>query len=287
MLGFLSSLSQMHSQAKTYKHQGKLFSIQANAARKQARAQAALIEFAGQQNHEIANANLRIARQNQRADVGTARALQATSGFTSQDSGSDRARRTQALLDAEIENMALSASISSLNAWQHARDTIKRGIIQGMQLDAKADQMNRAAKATRESMLLTGISSAVGAIAKAASGALGVAKDARAAQTINQTATTAYKQGQFGQVGSQSALTEYQSVLQPTPGISDYFSAAFTGAYNGLNTFSGAANAFNPYTATMTPAANNRKNNWGSNLSILLGRTPYTTPQAGNLFSFF
>lgn len=275
MLGFLSSLSRMRSQAKTYKHQGELLSIQANAARKQARAQAALIEFAGQQNHEIANANLRTARQNQRADVGTARALQATSGFTSQDSGSDRARQTQAILDAEIENMALSASISSLNAWQHARDTIKRGIIQGMQLDAQADQMNRASKATRESMLLTGISGAIGMASGAVMG--GMNGYTAGAEAVNAHTDTFLAGGM--------TTEQFQ---QNMPSMFDYtMSGALTGAYNGLNTFSGAANAFNPYTATMTPAANNRKNNWGSNLSILLGRTPYTTPQAGNLFSFF
>lgn len=275
MLGFISSLNQMRSQAKAYKHQGKLLSIQASAARKQANAQAALIEFAGQQNQEIANANLRTARQNQRADIGTARTIQAASGFTTQDSGSDRARHTQAILDAEIENMALSASISSLNAWQQARDTIKRGEIQGMQLDAQADQMYRAAKATRESMLWTGISGAIGMAGGAVMGAMG-------GYTAGAEAVNAHTDSFLA-----GGMTTEQ-FQQNMPSMFNYtMSGALNGAYNGLNTFSGAANAFNPYTATMTPSANNRKNNWGSNLSILLGRTPYTTPQAGNLFSFF
>jgi hypothetical protein len=132
MLGFLSSLDQMHSQAKAYRHQGKLLTIRANASRKQANAQAALIESQGKQQHEIASRNIRTARENQRKDIGTARTIQATSGFTSEGSGSDRVRHTQAILDAEIENMALSASISSLNAWQSARDTIKQGNVTAM-----------------------------------------------------------------------------------------------------------------------------------------------------------
>jgi hypothetical protein len=138
--------------------------------------------------------------------------------------------------------------------------------------------MFMAEDATRDSMIWTGITGAVGAIGGAV--AQGYANTA----TLNETITTAYNQGQFGEVGSQAALAEYNNTLQS--GIT-WDSNMLPAAYQGLNTAAGAANAFNPYTATMTPAANNRKNNWGSNLSVLLGRTPYTTPQAGNVFSLF
>ena len=83
MLGFISSLNQMRSQAKSYKHQATLHNIAARAATTQANAQAALIQLQGSQQQEIANANLRTARQNQRAAVGTARTADAASGFTS------------------------------------------------------------------------------------------------------------------------------------------------------------------------------------------------------------
>lgn len=278
MLGFLSSINQMRSQAKAYKHQGQLLTLQAKAARTQANAQAALIELQGQQQQEIANRNLRTARENQRAEVGTARTLDATSGFTSEGSGSNRARQTQLALDAEIENMALSASIASHNSWQRARDTIKQGEITAMTHEMQAEQMNLAAKATRKSMLYTSISGALGAIGGAA--IQGYANTA----ALNETITTAYNQGQFGEVGSQAALEKYNNNLQS--GIT-WDSNMLSAAYTGLNTAAGAANAFNPYTATMTPAANNRKNNWAGNLAVLLGRTPYTTPQAGNVFSLF
>lgn len=278
MLGFISSLQSMRQQAKSYKHQARLHKIAAASALKQANAQAALIELQGQQNQEIANRNLRTARENQRKDVSTARTIQATSGFTSEGSGSSRARQVQAALDAEIANMELSASIASHNAWQTARDTIKQGRVTAMQAEAQAEQYNIAAKATRTSMLYTGISGANGAAVGA------VAQGYANTSALNETITTAYNQGQFGEVGSQAALAEYNNTLQS--GIT-WDSNMLSGAYIGLNTAAGAANAFNPYTATMTPAANNRKNNWGSNLSVLLGRTPYTTPQAGNVFSLF
>lgn len=271
MLGFLSSLSQMRSQAKAYKHQGQLLTLQANAARTQANAQAALIELQGAQQHEIANRNLRTARENQRKAVGTARTIDATSGFTSQGSGNTHARQTQLALDSQIENMELSASIQSHNTWQRARDTIKQGEVTALQYESQAQQMNMAAKATRQSMLYTTIGATVGAIGGAV--AQGYANTA----DINNTLFQAYQDGQLNE-------KEYLASLQS--GIT-WDSNMLTGAYTGLNIGAGITNAFNPWTATMTPAANNRKNNWGANLSILLGRTPYTTPQAGNIFSMF
>ncbi len=271
MLGFLSSLNQMRSQAKSYKLQGKLLSIQASATRQQANAQAALIELQGQQKHEIANRNLRTARENQRKDIGAARTIQATSGFTTQGTGSTTARQVQAALDAEIANMSLSASIASHNSWQAARDTIRQGNVAAMQYEAQAQQMFMEEDATRDSMLWTGISGTLGAAAGAV--AQGYANTA----DINNTLYQAYQDGQ---------LTEKDYLSSIQSGIT-WDSNMITAAYQGLNTAAGAANAFNPYTATMTPSANNRKNNWGANLSVLLGRTPYTTPQAGNLFSPF
>lgn len=276
MLGFLSSLQQMRSQAKSYKHQSKLHSIAAKSARTQANAQAALIEFQSKQQLEIANSNLRTARENQRAAVGEARAVQAASGFTTQGTGNSTARQVKAQADAEIANMALSASIASHNAWQRARDTIKQGNVTAMQHESQAEQYAMASKATRDSMLWTGIGGVVGA-------ATPIALDMYQTSKLNDTITTAYNQGQFGKVGSDAALKAYQNTLQTGMSTSEMLSAAYTG----LNMGAGITNAFNPYTATMTPAANNRKNNWGSNLSVLLGRTPYTTPQAGNVFSMF
>jgi len=275
MLGFLDSINQMRSQAKSYKHQGKLLTIQANATRKQANAQAALIELQGQQEHEIANRNIRTARENQRKDIGTARTIQATSGFTSEGSGNSRARQVQDALDAEIANMSLSASIASHNSWQSARDTIKQGNVAAMQYEAQAQQMFMAEDAMRDQMLWTGISAAAGAIGGAVMGGM-------SGYTAGSEAVNAHTDSFLA-----GGMTTEQ-FQQNMPSMFDYtMSGALNGAYNGLNIGAGAANAFNPFTATMTPAANNRKNNWGANLSVLLGRTPYTTPQAGNLFSMF
>lgn len=271
MLGFISSLNQMRTQAKSYKHQGKLHSLNARAARTHANAQAALIEFAGQQQQEIANRNLRTARENQRSAIGTARSIDAASGFTSQGTGNTHARQAQLALDAEIENMALSASIASHNAWQTARDTIKQGKVTALQHQAQAEQYYLAAKATRESMLYTGIAGAIGA----AGSALGSAYSTT--MSYNNALATAHQNGSI-------STSDYLNMLHSGPTFTlDDISAANTG----LNTAAGFANSSNPYTATMTPSANNRKNNWGSNLSILLGRTPYTTPQAGNIFNSF
>ena len=170
--------------------------------------------------------------------------------------------------DAAIENMALSASIATHNTWQRATDTIRQGRVTALQHQAQAEQYTLAAKATRDSMLYTGLAGAIGAAAGAV--AQGYANTA----DINNTLYQAYQDGQLTE-------KDYLSTLQS--GIT-WDSNMLTAAYQGLNTAAGAANAFNPWTATMTPAANNRKNNWGANLSVLLGRTPYTTPQAGNLF---
>lgn len=275
MLGFLSSLNQMRSQAKSFKHQATLHNIAATAATTQANAQAALIQFQSNQQQEIANRNLRTARENQRAAEGTARTHDAASGFTTAGTGNTHARRAKLEADAAIQNMALSASIASHNAWQRATDTIRQGRVTALQHEAQAEQYTIASKATRDSMLYTGIAGTLGAIGGAA--IQGYANTA----ALNETITTAYNQGQFGKVGSEAALAEYNNTLQS--GIT-WDTNMLTAAYQGLNTAAGAANAFNPWTATMTPAANNRKNNWGANLSVLLGRTPYTTPQAGNLF---
>ncbi|MBR5887992.1 MAG: hypothetical protein IKZ07_07280 [Akkermansia sp.] len=281
MLGFISSLNQMRSQAKSYKHQARLHTINAKAATQQANAQADLIELQGQQQMEIANRNLRTARENQRQETATARTLQATSGFTSEGTGSSLARQTQQALDAEIANMEISASIASHNAWQTARDTIKQGRIAAMQHEAQAEQYNIAAKATRESMLYTGLAGAVSAIGGAAAGAYAdyTANAAAASdfQNILGEASKTLNPTRFAQF-QQDATAAYLGSMQGGSWLS--------GAYTGLNTAAGLANAFNPWTATMTPAANNRKNNWGGNLSVLLGRTPTNVPQAANVFSY-
>lgn len=271
MLGFLSSLNQMRSQAKSYKHQATLHNIAATAATTQANAQAALIQLQSNQQQEIANRNLRTARENQRAAEGTARTHDAASGFTTAGTGNTHARRAKLEADAAIQNMALSASIASHNAWQRATDTIRQGRVTALQHEAQAEQYHLAAKATRDSMLYTGIAGTLGAIGGAA--IQGYANTA----DINNTLYQAYQDGQLTE-------KDYLSTLQS--GIT-WDTNMLTAAYQGLNTAAGAANAFNPWTATMTPAANNRKNNWGANLSVLLGRTPYTTPQAGNIFSMF
>jgi hypothetical protein len=207
----------------------------------------------------------------QRAAEGTARAHDAASGFTTAGTGNTHARRAKLEADAAIQNMALSASIASHNAWQRATDTIRQGRVTAMQHEAQAEQYHLAAKATRDSMLYTGIAGTLGAIGGAAMQGYANTAD------INNVLADAHQSGQL-------STSDYLSSLQS--GIT-YDTNMLTAAYQGLNTAAGAANAFNPWTATMTPAANNRKNNWGANLSVLLGRTPYTTPQAGNIFSMF
>lgn len=281
MLGFLSSLNQMRSQAKSYKHKARLHELNAKAATTQANAQAALIELQGQQQMEIANRNLRTARENQRRETGEARVLDATSGFTTEGSGSTRARLAQQALDAEIANMEISASIASHNAWQTARDTIKQGRVTALQHQAQAEQYNIAAKATRTSMLYTGLSGALGAIAGGIAGYAG----ARSGMISDSDLTDLQDQLVTGKISAQ----QYNAALAEKGGYSasELRAGALSGAYTGLNTAAGLTNAFNPWTATMTPAANNRKNNWGGNISVLLGRTPYRVPQAGNTFSLF
>lgn len=278
MLGFLSSLNQMRSQAKSFKHQATLHNIAATAATTQANAQAALIQFQSNQQQEIANRNLRTARENQRAAEGTARTHDAASGFTTAGTGNTHARRAKLEADAAIQNMALSASIASHNAWQRATDTIRQGRVTAMQHEAQAEQYHLASKATRDSMLWTGISAAAGAAVGGIAGYLKnrpTQKQLDEAQDVNNTLFDAYQRGIISEADYLNNIQGFNyKPLEQT----------LAGAYQGLNTAAGAANAFNPWTATMTPAANNRKNNWGANLSVLLGRTPYTTPQAGNLF---
>lgn len=221
----------MRSQSRSLKTKARLSSIAAQAEITRSNAQAAAIRAANKVNMDIAAANLRAASKTKTATVSTTRAARATSGFTSEGTGSTAERNAAAALDREIANMAFSASNENFNSWQQAQDIVQQGKISAMLHNMQSEQYTLAAKATQRSLMFNTAST------------LGLT----AASTAYNSFFAAQKNGFFGS------------------GISHA---------SAMNTISDFANAWNPYTAALSPVASNGSNNWAGNTAILLGRIP-------------
>lgn len=259
MLSSISQLFSMRSQAKSLKAQAQIMEENARGTRKSANAQAAYIEQTARQNQSIAGENLMRARTNQRAAVATAENNRAASGLSG-GTTEQPAASLRKTLDIELANLAQSASIASINAWQGALDTRRKGEIEAYKKEAQADQYRRVAKSLRTSMLISGISSAVGTIAGAISG-YQKASDFVKANANNQTI-----QNNAGAIKALGTLTS----------ASQTGAAAFD-----------IANTFNPYTAALDANPSLRKNNYGGAWSVLMGNIPYSPTRADSLYQQF
>lgn len=287
MLSLLSNFNQARLQSKLFAGQASIERINARAARNQAAAQAAAIEDTAKRNQYLAANNLMTARTNQREAEGSLRVARDQIMLESSGTGESSLRNQQLALDAEIDNLALSASIDTVNAWQKATDTRRQGEITAATHEAQAQQLSMAAKETRRAAnfsLIGGI--AGGAIS--AYQAYGSAKNFNESlqkdlATANESYKIALNKGKITQQQYDSYIKQNQDayearVLNPTRNSILGFSQGSTAFYHGFN-------SFNPYTAALSADANNRKNNWGSYISVLAGNVPYKVPAAGTVFS--
>lgn len=278
MLSSISQLFSMRSQAKSLKAQAQIMEENARGTRKAANAQAAYIEQTARQNQSIAGENLMRARTNQRAAVATAENNRAASGLSGGTTEQPAASLRQTL-DLELANLAQSASIASINAWQGALDTRRKGEIEAYKKEAQADQYRRVAKSIRTSMLISGISSAVGTIAGAISGY----RNANSA--IGADMNSLHKEYTAGNLTESQYLQQRETLLNQANtrvALGTLTSASQTGA-----AAFDIANTFNPYTAALDANPSLRKNNYGGAWSVLMGNIPYSPTRADSLYQQF
>jgi hypothetical protein len=266
MFSAFSSLFNMHQQAKQYGTQARVLDMQADATRRAANANANAIEQTARANQEIAGENLMRARTNQRAALATVENQRAASGLTGTSTSQPR-HVTEKAIEMELANLAQSASIASMNAWQGALDERRKGEIEAYRLEAQAQQYRHAAKATRRSMLINGISSVVGTAAGAYMGYQSAANSNANLQKLVES-------------GSISQATA--DLFKQNAGLKSFMQ----GMNMGGNAFA-LTNSFNPWTAAIGSNVNTRKNNYGGAWSALMGNIPYQTTKADSLYQPF
>ena len=287
MLGLLSSFNQARLQSKLFSTQAAIERINARSSRNQANAQAAAIEHTAKRNQELASRNLATARHNQRQAEGSLRTARDQVMLESSGTGENTLRNQQLALDAEIDNLALSASIATVNAWQQATDVRRQGEITAMSHEAQAQQLAMAAKETRRAATF----SLLGGIAGGAlSGYLahGSATDFNNSlkadlDKSNASYEKALNEGRINQEQYDSYIKQNQDAYEAR--LLDPTRSSILGFSQGSSMFYHGFNSFNPYTAALSADANNRKNNWGSYISVLSGNVPYKVPAAGTVFS--
>lgn len=268
MLSFVANIAAGIASARSYKANASHLQAQAGLARSQGKArrnaayaEAAAHETAARARQEIAADNLRTIRENQTRVTASIRAKRGASGFTSEGTAQTHEQQAQAYFDKAVANAALSASIDSINAWQTANATLRQGElalmaadIQGMQLDASAQQ---ARTASRNILTGTIINSIVGA-------GLGIYSMGKGyAQTLayNSKVSRIADRMDFA---SEDEKAAWIADSQISPGTAAWV-AGDSAASWGFN----ASSMLNIWTAGLT-----RNNNWGSNMSILMGNTP-------------
>lgn len=257
MLAILSSIFEGLGNASIQRGQGRLLMLKGQAIRTQGNAQAAAIQQGQRRSQETAALQQRQQRANQTAAVAQAMEQQSHSGFTSQGSGGQTARNIQAYFDEAIGNMALETSINSLNLWQNSIDTKRQAELQASAIETQGNALIKAAKATKNSTLL---SAAAGAVAYG----YGAYTSYNNALEYNANVAKTADGMQFASAADKSAWLEANQ-------ISPAASAFFGGDFYGSSVF-GSTFGANIYTAALT-----RKNNYGNFLSILQGNVPKTT----------
>lgn len=289
MLSLFSSYRQGKLQSKLYKAQAATLRANAQGTRNRANAQAAAIEHAAAQNQHLAAQNLTKAQANKRAALATQKTARVWTGFDTQAGTATQAHQNQQdILDAEIANMELAASISMSNAWQSAIDTRRQGHIEATAQEAQADQYAMAGKTTARAAtlgLISGIANAaIGAYSGYQSATTHNAEQYKARQKADAAAEKAFQNGTLTFEEYEANLnTNLQAYNKNKVSVAgSMYTAASQAGYSGfhfLNT------AFNPYTGALSQDANNRKNNWGGALSVLLGNVPYKIPASGTIFA--
>ena len=241
MLTLLGNLFQSNTQRKQYANSAAIAAINARGARAAAETRASGIEQAAAFNHYLANSNIRTAQDNAHRTLGSIRASQGASGLTTEGSGNQRYLSAQEVLDKQINDMALSASIAMGNAMQQTVEVRRTGEAQAIQYELQAAQYSAAAANVKKNMLMQGIMGVAGA----AFGGI-----------------TNYMQQQKEQERNGTPISR-----------SDIFAAASQGMDYGAN----FGTLTSPFTAALAGDANTRKNNWRGIFAIANGNTPYHT----------
>lgn len=268
MLSFVANIAAGIASARSYKASAAHLQAQAGLARTQGKArrnaayaEAAAHDTAARARQEIAADNLRTIRGNQTRVTASIRAKRAASGFTSEGTSQTHEQQAQAYFDRAVANATLSASIDSINSWQTANATRRQGElaamaadIQGMQLDASAQQARTASR-----NILTG--TIINSIVGAGLGIYSMGKGYAQAQAYNQNVARLADRMDFA---SEDEKAAWIADSQISPGTTAWV-AGDSAASWGFN----ASSMLNIWTAGLT-----RNNNWGGNMSILMGNTP-------------
>lgn len=268
MLSFISNIAAGIASSRAHKAQSHSYRTQAELARNQGNAQlsaanaaAASIEIAGRSRQELNAANLRTLRGNQTRIVDSLRNKNGARGFTSSGTGNSNVAEAQLYFEKVIADAALSFSIDSLNTWQTAMQTRLQGELasmaahlQGMQYDAAAQQSSIASR-----NILSG--TIINAVVGAGLGIYAMGKGYSQAQAYNQNVEKLASRLSFDSPEDKAAWIEDSKI---SPGLASVI-AGDSAASWGFN----AMGSLNIWTAGLT-----RTQNWGSNMSILLGNTP-------------
>lgn len=235
-MGFVGQLIGGLSQASLYDGQKKNALFQGEANRNKYYAQATQTEEAGRAEAEQAGANMMTARQNQRLATGSARASQAGTGFTSQGTGSQAERSVNMAYEKQISDMARSASVGTINAFNQATSLRRQGDIAYMQGEAEAAQYRAMAKATRSGLWASGISAAVGA-------GVGMYKGSQGANAYNASVDK-YNEKYASQIADGT-----MEAMQKT----SVFQSGLIGGLSGSGDFGNLTGSFNPFLARYVP----------------------------------
>ena len=268
MLSFITNIAagiaasrSYKAQKQSYRTQAELARIQGNAQLNAANADAAAIEIAGRSRQEINARNLRTLRGNQTRVVESIRNKNGARGFTTDGTGSSNVQEAQLYFEEVIADAAMSASIDSINTWQTAVQTRRQGELASMVADLQGMQYDNAARqasiASRNILTGTLINGAVGA----GMGIYAMGSAYTQAQAYNQNIEKLASRLTFDSAAEKTAWIDASRI---NPGLSAVI-AGDSAASWGFN----AMGTLNVWTAGMT-----RGQNWGNNMSILMGNTP-------------
>ena len=228
----------------------------ASVARSQGRAQQAAYNLKANNLEEEARADSRLAalnmsrmRENQASNQASARARQASSGFTAEGSSMQNELALADVFEKSIADMALSNALSDSGKRTAAMASRQQGRLSMMQADAQAGQYNRLAKSARNAAWIQGastlLSAAAGGIAAtpeetaaptATAGTSGKATAGGGASAGAATVGTTLPSWLTGALSSgQSAYDLSGNFLQWSPGTISSSRASSTNAGSALN----------------------------------------------------
>ncbi len=225
-MGGLGRARQYSAQGRMYGQQAALTRLRGQTARNEAYAEAYDIEETDASNRYLRGMQQRQAREQERLAVSEARNAHSGSN-TNVEAGAQMEDRVREAWDAQVENMATSSSVQTVNAMQRALDTRRKGDlearwaeVEAMGYDAQARQYSMLAKSTRKSAQIGFIGGLLGSIAGGISGyASGKANLASVKEGIEA--------GDYGslKMSEQEALinkAENNVVLSTLSGAGDY-----------------------------------------------------------------